>query len=127
MSPPHESTILLIERDPDLCRLGTEYLRARGYTVIATHNAEDGLRQVINGELKVDLLITDMGVNDMSGMEAAKLLRQRHPMLRIVYVSGFGPSPNHEVSANDMFLSKPYGLTHLGAVVAGLLETWVPG
>jgi CheY-like chemotaxis protein len=56
---------------------------------LVTHSPEEAL----NGEIPVDLLVTDVMMPGMNGPELVERMRERLPSLPVVYTSGYLPSP----------------------------------
>ena len=82
-------SILLVEDDPDagegLCQL----LRLRGgFEVVREHDAEGALSRIGSGQ-QWDLLITDIELPGMSGLELLERARQLMPGLPVAVMTGF--------------------------------------
>ncbi len=87
--PTGAETILLVEDDPLVRRHTETQLASLGYQVIAAENADQALDRVGNGTMP-DLLFTDIVMpGSMNGRELAERLRERWPMLKVLYTSGF--------------------------------------
>jgi len=82
--------ILLAEDDDDV-RLSLRLtLEAAGYQVAEAPDGESALAQLAaNG---VDLLVTDLWMPNVDGVELLKRIRTANPTLRVVVISGGGPS-----------------------------------
>jgi two-component system response regulator GlrR len=79
-------TILVAEDEPGLRKIYEKSLSAEGYHLIL---AESGARALAElNESKVDLLITDMKMETMSALEMLPILKQDHPRLPVIVVSG---------------------------------------
>jgi two-component system cell cycle sensor histidine kinase/response regulator CckA len=81
-------TILLVEDDPEVRELVAEILGDYGYRVITASRPADAMR-LGDGEERIDLLLTDVVMPEMSGRELAGQLTARHPELRVLYMSGY--------------------------------------
>ncbi len=68
------SLILLIEDDPQIRRFLRATLTSHGYRLLEATNAQDGLRQV--GSQHPDLIILDLGLPDLDGLEVTQQLRE---------------------------------------------------
>ena len=108
-------TILMVDDEELLLTMGQMVLSSYGYTV---HTADCGPRAL---ELfaqhgpKIDLVITDLVMPNMSGRELVERLRALRPDVRIVRSSGnFRPS---EVEADSIYLQKPFTSQDLLKVV----------
>ena len=71
MPDPH-ATILVIEDEPPLQKFLRVTLESQGYGVIAATTGEEGLRRAATGP--PDLVILDLGLPDVDGVEVARRL-----------------------------------------------------
>ena len=110
--------ILLVEDDV-LIRFSTaDMLAALGHSVSEAGTARDALA-VIERQ-PVDLLLTDVGLPDISGVEMAMQARRMRPQLRIVFATGEDMIPGMSGSqelAGAILLRKPYELKGLAAAL----------
>jgi two-component system cell cycle sensor histidine kinase/response regulator CckA len=73
----------------------------------------------------IDLLITDVVMPGLGGQELARELRQVHPGLRVLYLSGYTDdvaSLSQTLDERTRFLAKPFLPAQLTQLVASLLE-----
>jgi PAS domain S-box-containing protein len=110
-APHDDHVILLVEDDDDLRRLVAEVLTREGYVLVQASNGVDALRAVEAYDGDIDLLVTDVVMPEMDGVELARRLVERWPELPIVYMSGYAGSARDKLrhlreSAN--FLAKPF-------------------
>jgi CheY-like chemotaxis protein len=82
-------TVLLVEDEEPLRRLGERLLRAQGYTVITAADGGEALAAAGRYGKPVDLLLTDLVMPGMSGRELALELERRKLALRTLYMSGY--------------------------------------
>lgn len=118
-------TILLVEDEDGVRSLAVEVLRAYGYTVLAAGNAQEALQAMENYAGQVALLITDVVMPGTDGSELARLLRERIPHLKVLFLSGYTDDAvmrhgilNHEVQ----FLHKPFSPSSLAWKVRQVLD-----
>jgi CheY-like chemotaxis protein len=118
-------TLLLVE-DEDLVRTAaTAGLRSLGYTVLPAANAAEALRIAEVNAGSISLLVTDVVMPGVSGVDLAGKLRERQPGLRVLYLSGYaGEIGSVEEIARDRmtFLAKPHTPQQLAARVRALLD-----
>jgi signal transduction histidine kinase len=118
-------TILLVEDEESLRRLGRRLLEALGYNVI---EAEDGAKAVevfAAAREQVDLLLTDVIMPKMGGPELVQHLRAKNADLKVLYMSGFvGSAIGTElVGADDApIIHKPYTREDLARMVRQVLD-----
>ena len=72
--------ILVIEDYSESCTLLSALLRARGYKVVEARDGKEGLLQA--SRITPDLILMDLAMPEMDGVEATRRLRQRHTLAR---------------------------------------------
>jgi PAS domain S-box-containing protein len=120
-----DGEIVLVVEDADAVRRLTErILRAVGYRVLCASNGEEALSSYGRPDVRVDLLLTDVVMPSMSGRQLADRMREVHPHLRVLYISGYTDDAivHHGVLGPDThFLSKPFVPSELRSKVRGIL------
>lgn len=122
-APTREPTVLLAEDHAEVRALVSAALRRRGYQVIV---ANDGLHalEAARRAPGIDILITDLGMPGMGGLELAEALRAGDPRLPIIYFSGClldsVPAPGGP-GTRQTFLTKPVSLITLLDIVDEML------
>ncbi len=123
------ATILLVEDEPSLRALAREVLQESGYVVIEAGNGKEALKVVEDITVQPALLLTDVVMPEMSGLELAEELRRRRPDVAVIYTSGYTDHALLERNTlrEDMpFLQKPYMPASLLELVAKVLENKRP-
>jgi DNA-binding NtrC family response regulator len=82
-----QSNILLIDDDADICDFVTHTLETRA-SVKRAYSAEDGLRLLRDEDF--DLVITDVTMNGMNGIELCRRVRARHEDVPVIVMTAFG-------------------------------------
>lgn len=103
-------TVLVVEDEPALLRLNEEMLRRAGYDVYGAVSPDEAL-EVLDAVDCVDVLVTDVIMPRMNGKELAEVAVQRHPDLRVLFVSGYTDeviSNSGVVDEQVAFLQKPF-------------------
>lgn len=85
---PYIRRILCIDDDPDALRVLTEYLALEGYEVMAAPDGASGI-QMLTQE-SVQLIITDLNMPGLTGMDVIEIVHKNYPHLQIIVVTGFG-------------------------------------
>jgi PAS domain S-box-containing protein len=80
--------ILVIDDEPEIAELLEDILTGEGHTVKTAVNGTDGVKLAALSDY--DLVITDLGMPDISGWEVARRIRGRSPDLPVVLVTGWG-------------------------------------
>jgi len=117
-------TVLFVEDEDALRRLGSVSLESYGYSVLTAANGDEALRLAEGNGRKVDLLLTDVVMPGMSGCELAMALRNRRPDLRVLFLSGYTEDTimHRGVVAGATFLSKPFSPAALATKVRQVLD-----
>ncbi len=112
--------ILVVEDEVLIRALLADELREAGCTVIEAATADDALAYLDSGGA-VDLVFSDVLMpGSLDGVELARRLRQRDPLLPVILSSGYPGSVN--VERAGPFIRKPYHLDHAIAVILGQLD-----
>lgn len=104
------SFVLVVDDDPMLLDVAASMLEELGCTVLVTHCGEDALR-VLNREPRISVMLTDVQMPGMDGIELAARARRIRNDLRIVFSSG------RAAIDNEPFLSKPFSREELSRLV----------
>ncbi|MGH9475403.1 MAG: response regulator [Terriglobales bacterium] len=102
-SGPFPFRILLVDDDPELAGLYAELLAARGYDVHVAHGGFEALADL--RQSLPDVVMSDLEMRGMSGMELLAVLRQRFPTLPLIAISG-GDGLEMEVLEADAALRR---------------------
>lgn len=107
--------VLLVEDNLDLLELAIDMLKLLGHEVIAARSGEDAL-DCLRSVTDLQILITDVNMPGMNGIELACRTRQMYPSLRVLLVSGRADSVMAEAASNHFdVLPKPYHLADFDA------------
>jgi len=119
-----EGRILVIEDDALVRTVATRILVGAGYEVVACDGPPSALQTFAEDPRGFDLVVSDVVMPGMSGIEVIKLLRLRQPGLRALLVSGYPRlPPGLEDSLRSMTLiNKPFTPASLSAAVSAILE-----
>ena len=117
------ASILVVDDDPALLNSLKEILEAEGYEVTAAADGESGLRRL--KEQAFDLVLSDLALPGLDGMELLKYLQREAPAVPCIIITGYGTIAN-AVSAMHQgaydYFTKPVDPTELRLVVARALE-----
>jgi CheY-like chemotaxis protein len=118
-------TVLLAEDEPVVRRLVREILERSGYRVLEAASGLEAVELAERTAARIDLLLTDIVMPDMSGRELVDRLSERWPELRIVYMSGYpGGVLGHTeaLTPGTTFLQKPFPIHGLAQIVRNVLD-----
>ncbi|MBK7857503.1 MAG: response regulator [Archangiaceae bacterium] len=111
-------TVLLVEDQEPVRIAVNRMLQARGYRVVEAGHPRDALELLASGGPRVDLVLTDLVLPEMTGKELVARLRSARPGLPVLYMSGdAGGAMDHQgvIEPGTSFLQKPFtpdGLMH---------------
>jgi PAS domain S-box-containing protein len=123
--PTGRESILVVEDDPAVMQLVERALAAQGYQVTAALGPEAAMRCSSEHPGTFDLLLTDVVMPGMSGVELARRLMASRPGLRLLYMSGYTADliAEHGVIEPDVaFLAKPFTLGEMAIAVRNALD-----
>ena len=118
-----EGKILLVDDDPGLLRLLSIRLRAEGFDVEAVDSAHKALGSL--SSFGPDLVITDLRMDKMDGIELLKELQTRSPGLRVVIITAHGTIPDAVTATQHGafgFLTKPIDKDELMTLVERAMQ-----
>jgi len=123
--PTGRESILVVEDDPAVLQLVERALGAQGYQVTAALGPEAAIRHSSERPDTFDLLLTDVVMPGMSGVELARQLMAARPGLSLLYMSGYTADLIAEhgvIEADVAFLAKPFTLAELATAVRNALD-----
>ena len=104
-------TILVVEDEPGVLNLVVHTLKKRGFNVVETTDPGYGVTLFEEHQDEIDMLLTDVVMPFMSGPTLAKLLTQKKPELKVLFMSGHADNRlglENELEEDVRFLSKPF-------------------
>ncbi|CAN0501866.1 unnamed protein product, partial [Discosporangium mesarthrocarpum] len=118
-------TILLVEDDEGVRELMTTGLSMLGYKIHAACNGQDALQILSEHDAEIGLMVTDVVMPGMSGGELAELTRERHPDIKVLFLSGYNNDEvvKRGVTQGDIrLLRKPFTIDEFSQVVREELD-----
>ncbi|HEV2263027.1 MAG TPA: PAS domain S-box protein [Stellaceae bacterium] len=116
-------TVLLVEDEDPVRLFSARALANSGYKVLEARSGEAALEIMARGE-KIDLLITDVVMPKMDGPGLVGRLRQHHPDLKVIFISGYTEDSFRKRLGDEReihFLPKPFSLKQLAGKVKEVL------
>ena len=114
--------ILLAEDDGDMRRFLTKALENAGYDVVSFDNGLSAYERL--REEPFNLLLTDIVMPEMDGIELARKAAELDPDLKIMFITGFAAvalNPDMQAPKDAKILSKPFHLRDLVSEVGRLM------
>lgn len=118
-------TILLVEDDATLRRITGKILAAHGYAVLEAVNGAEMLSACAAREGRIDLILSDVVMPVMDGLEAWRTVRLRYPDIRGVFMSGYISDEGKRAAIEQFGLPlivKPFEPRHLLEMVRRELD-----
>ncbi|QWV97989.1 response regulator [Geomonas nitrogeniifigens] len=120
-----EGTVLLVDDEPELRLVGTVLLNGLGLSVITACNGREALEIYHERSGEIDLVLMDLTMPEMDGVEAYQELRTKTASLPILFCSGYGKkevSPFIDRDPHAAFLAKPYNSEQMRNMLRKLKE-----
>ena len=118
-------TVLVVEDEEGLLRLTCRMLKRLDYTVLAAKTPSDAIRFAHDNPGKIDLLITDVIMPEMTGRDLATKLVTILPSLKLLFMSGYTANVIAHQGILDegiSFIQKPFSLKGLAAKVREVID-----
>jgi CheY-like chemotaxis protein len=116
-------TILVVDDEPVVLKLACDILASYGYRTLTAQDGEEAIQVFQNQMADIDLVLLDLTMPKLNGLEAARRLRALNPAIRVIASSGYSAQTrdilNGEVQA---FVPKPYGPKDLAGTVRAVLD-----
>jgi CheY-like chemotaxis protein len=109
MRKKESATVLVVDDDPTILDIVKEQISEYGYQPVLASSGEEALL-VANQNDKIDLLLTDIMMPGINGIDLAKQFITLYPETKVLFMSGFMcPSLAHFIPDDEgAFLQKPF-------------------
>lgn len=114
-------SILIIDDEPDICRLLQLTLVRHGYDVKYVHALNEGLLHLRSQQ--PDLLFLDIHLPDGSGLDALPVIRKECPTLPVITISAYDNGMEQQKALNagaTFFLPKPFSVKHVDELIGNI-------
>jgi two-component system, cell cycle sensor histidine kinase and response regulator CckA len=106
-------TVLVVDDEDDVRRLLVDVLRLGAYVVLEARDGEHALEIAQRHGGPIDLLVSDIVMPRLTGLELADRLRVRHPELKVLFMSGYAERESErerlrDLSPNEQYIQKPF-------------------
>ena len=119
-----EEQLILVVDDEEGLRDGLmKLLQDEGYGVVCAEDGEHALN--VLRETRVDLILTDMRMPGMSGIDLLKKVRERHGNIHVIILTGYGEIESYIEAMNFgamEYVSKPFKVNELRFIVNRILN-----
>jgi two-component system cell cycle response regulator CpdR len=116
--------ILVVDDDPAMLSFISTALKRAEHNVATHNNGQDALKALKTGEV-YDLLLTDIVMPGMDGIELSKEATALFPDLNVMFISGFSVNPTNtqtKVNFKGNLMAKPFHLNDLIARIDVILK-----
>jgi PAS domain S-box-containing protein len=123
--PRGTEVVLLVEDGDEVRQLARQVLENRGYLVLEAGHGGEALDLCARQARRIDLLVTDVIMPQMSGRELAERLASTQPGLRVLYLSGYTDAEclrRGLIEGDRAFLPKPFTPKALARKVREVLD-----
>ncbi len=123
-------TILLVEDEPMILDLSKTLLENLGYAVLTANSPSEAIRVAADHAGEIHLLITDVVMPEMNGLDLAKRLLSLYPVIKSLLMSGYTANVIAHHGMLDegiLFMQKPFTVDELAAKVREALQIVRPG
>lgn len=117
-------TVVVVEDDPAVRMLVLDLLKELGYRAFEAEDATSAL-PLLESDLRVDLLVTDVGLPGINGRQLAEIARQHRPGLKVLFMTGYAQKAAERQGfleeGMDM-VAKPFALELLASKIRMMLS-----
>ncbi|MGE4404982.1 response regulator [Pseudomonas sp.] len=126
MNQPSTKIVLLVEDEPHVLALLSDYLVGEGYRVLEASNAAEAF-EILASKPQLDLLVSDFRLpGNISGVMIAEPALKLRPDLKVIFISGY-PIEIYEsgsaIARSAPVLAKPFALDTLRGQIQELLAS----
>ena len=118
-------TVLIVEDEVSILNMGKQMLQRLGYNVLSANKPKDAIELAESHHGKIDLLITDVVMPEMSGRELSEEFSTRYSSVKTLYMSGYTANviAHHGVLDEGVkFIQKPFSRKDLAVKVRDVLD-----
>jgi len=114
--PRGHETVLVVEDKPSLLSLARRILEMGGYRVLAAKDGNEALKRCREHDGAIHIMVTDVVMPGMGGRTLAEIVRELHPGIKVLFVSGYtneAVQRHGALMADSEFLEKPFSASGL--------------
>jgi PAS domain S-box-containing protein len=120
----HGEVVLVVEDETAVRDLVADVLEELGYRALEAADGPSGLK-LLQSDMRVDLLVTDVGLPGLNGRQLADAARERRPNLKILFMTGYAENAaiaNGFLEPGMQMITKPFAIEALAARIRDMLE-----
>ena len=118
-------TLLVVEDDDSVRTFTVRMLTTLGYNVLSAVDGQKGLELFKSEASRINMVITDMIMPNMTGKQFVEAVRQINKDIKIMFVSGYSPDDTEDgmsLDRNVAFFQKPYTRDQLSKKIRDVLD-----
>jgi PAS domain S-box-containing protein len=120
----HGEVVLVVEDETAVRALVVDVLEELGYRAMEAVDGPSGLK-LLQSSLRIDLLITDIGLPGLNGRQLADAARERRPDLKVLFMTGYAENAtiaNGFLEPGMEMVTKPFAIDALATRIRAIIE-----
>jgi signal transduction histidine kinase/CheY-like chemotaxis protein len=117
-----DARILVVDDNDQVREVTEQMLHEIGHATAGVPSGQDALDLLAQGEA-FDLLVIDIAMPGLNGVDTVRLARERQPGLKVLYVTGYADLGAERQVEDDPWIKKPFRFSELTAAVRAALGT----
>ena len=120
----HGYTVLVVDDEQDLLRITSAMLEDLGLNVLSAEHPDEALLLQDDYDGQIDLLLTDIAMPDLNGVQLSEMIHAIHPDLKTIFMSGFpgrGNMADYHIPEEATFMTKPLHFDDLAVMIYSTL------
>ena len=116
--------VLVVEDESAVRELVVDVLQELGYRAVEASDGGAGLK-LLESEMRVDLLVTDIGLPGLNGRELADAARKHRPDLKVLFMTGYAENAtvaNGFLDPGMQMMTKPFAIDALATRIRDMIE-----
>jgi len=121
-----DETILLVEDETMVREMTARVLQSIGYSIIEASSAEEALKKAGTYNGTLHLLLTDIIMQDMNGIDLYQRISAKRPGLKVLFMSGYNPDLLDSLDllvSTENYIQKPFSIKILSKKIKSILST----
>jgi CheY-like chemotaxis protein len=117
--------VLVVEDEPAVRELVVDVLEELGYRAVEAGDGVVGLK-LLESDMRVDLLVTDMGLPGLNGRDLAGAARKLRPDLKVLFMTGYAENAtlaNGFLDPGMQMMTKPFAIDALATRIRDMIES----
>ena len=122
-APKVRGTVLIVDDEPNMLWFIAQTCQPRGFNTLTAGSGMEALKIVQECGEKLDLILLDLKMPGMGGIEVLKSIRKHHPELPVIIITAVHDKKEEcEKLGIEAFIKKPYSLEELYSQLEAVIE-----